>query len=924
MNLQSLVTILNDIVSELKSRTPRATYIPVTAFIGAWLLAVGAAFGVAPLLAYWRQLSGDLRILLIAALVFVVLLLAFLVSYLRPTILQVFQGRWVEIIDLPPIRFLARIARQRHLDKWRMLNKEIKDIEDVFPMLYAIEARLRKMKPKAQDVKIKTKRTVPAYVRLNPETDLQLGSKQAEIPKKYLLNCYTLTRLKKGTEIEEFHVRAEPWPGYLRERKLFTVSLPSKEEIVGVPKVEGGDLVDITFTRKYAVSGTNTMTYSNILVLDAEQTKETLTTASGSSTARNLTVLLLAIEAKDYDDVLAMMPRYDLRVTRPTYVLPVGTVPVRLPSANWQFNQTIQGFFSAGDVVDIKVKLNGESHSLMKTKVCSVEKQREPSHITVAVPIAEWNEFKNKYFNSAVREMDVQHTEVMVPKSLIAKGTILIESLLKPVRLSLSQQDDDVIFDKKEILNREAKQDLIAKEPIRRGQIKDVEWKGGKLQGSWILRQCVKLPPPNLSQGDILNGSSQSLQKVPSYVLSVDTSADKMDLLEPKVQNYVNFTSEMIKVPVLTKDIQTGEVIGVSDIAIDLVSMNIGRLAPDTITSRWKLVGRQASKQIKEKTEILESQLSDKPTKPVDLNGAAWLTEDDKNKRSEFFKRLDNLKKSYHKQENTMDKSTSAISGDAWYRPDPNGFFGLAGDTQKLCEELKKYEGENSGNPNVGNPDTVSDLIEKTNDFYNKLPQLYTNWHHALERRVDLIQMQTRLYYPIRKEERFLPTTLGNIMSAAETYPSTTYGIKADIVLPRLKQIAPKEFESLADSGSALDMLLLTSFLSWLFWLPASAFLYVFQASPIAFGVCFFGAPILAWLCYKAAIQSALSYAEHLRALYDLHRWKLLRAFNIQGLDEIMNLDDEVKYWQKVNTLFEDPGDPNGFRAIKYKTSPDA
>lgn len=150
-----------------------------------------------------------------------------------------------------------------------------------------------------------------------------------------------------------------------------------------------------------------------------------------------------------------------------------------------------------------------------------------------------------------------------------------------------------------------------------------------------------------------------------------------------------------------------------------------------------------------------------------------------------------------------------------------------------------------------------------------------------------------RQLYPA--EHRLLPTTLGNIMRAAEDLPGTRYGLDAIVLWPRLYPLLPKELTSiLADQRNQLD--LAGRFcLGFLLLAPISAvFIWRYIWWWLIPGLSLF----LGWISYRAAIAAALAYGEGINTAFDLYRFKLLKSLH---LPLPTDRDSEKKANQKLS-----------------------
>jgi len=224
-------------------------------------------------------------------------------------------------------------------------------------------------------------------------------------------------------------------------------------------------------------------------------------------------------------------------------------------------------------------------------------------------------------------------------------------------------------------------------------------------------------------------------------------------------------------------------------------------------------------------------------------------------------------------------------------------------------------------------------------------------------------------------------TRLGNIMRSAEQYPRTRYRLDPVVTWSRLQPLLPDEVSApLKDAKAAIDILLTSvvyitiAGMSGAVWaglyapvrgdpaltvltivgaslaavvlLPrtgrgldrflAAAGLAIGLAAALALGR-FADAPlwlaitgrtaiavllaagvlVLALSLYRGACQAALAYAEQLRAVFDMHRWRVLEQLR---LPLPTNLAEERKTWESV-MRFLYRGDLSDPSTLKY-TSP--
>ena len=131
-------------------------------------------------------------------------------------------------------------------------------------------------------------------------------------------------------------------------------------------------------------------------------------------------------------------------------------------------------------------------------------------------------------------------------------------------------------------------------------------------------------------------------------------------------------------------------------------------------------------------------------------------------------------------------------------------------------------------------------------------------------------------FYPAH--DRVLPTTLGNVLRAAEEQGGRSYGMDAVVLWPRLFPLLPERItEILADQRDQLDL--------------AARFAVVFLIAALVAGstlalndwwsVVPLACLALAWLAYRAAIAAALAYGDGIQTAFDLHRFDLLEALHL-------------------------------------------
>jgi hypothetical protein len=147
------------------------------------------------------------------------------------------------------------------------------------------------------------------------------------------------------------------------------------------------------------------------------------------------------------------------------------------------------------------------------------------------------------------------------------------------------------------------------------------------------------------------------------------------------------------------------------------------------------------------------------------------------------------------------------------------------------------------------------------------------------------------------------PTAFGNVAAAIQDYGLTRYNLSLAAFWSRLQPILQKDTEfhsSLQAAKAQLDFLVNCFWLSavttvfWLVVLPFtghSVWLYLLVA---VLG------PLVAWMCYVAAVENYVAFGEVVRAAIDLHRFELLDALS---LARPPGLRDERALWDAIGRI---------------------
>ncbi len=188
-------------------------------------------------------------------------------------------------------------------------------------------------------------------------------------------------------------------------------------------------------------------------------------------------------------------------------------------------------------------------------------------------------------------------------------------------------------------------------------------------------------------------------------------------------------------------------------------------------------------------------------------------------------------------------------------------------------------------------------LYQQRWDYLNDLAQAAGTMTESQE----IISEQLAFYPPPNHLDLIMPTRLGNILRASEIYAYDRYGIDSTIMWTRLRPLLKAEdVAALEDKKIARDFMLLITLLAAAFTLIWCPILVLFTNRWDLFFLSALGIP-LAWLAYENAVQSAIGYAEQVKAIFDLHRNELLKALNRPIPADAR---EERKEWLRLSRFF--------------------
>jgi hypothetical protein len=169
----------------------------------------------------------------------------------------------------------------------------------------------------------------------------------------------------------------------------------------------------------------------------------------------------------------------------------------------------------------------------------------------------------------------------------------------------------------------------------------------------------------------------------------------------------------------------------------------------------------------------------------------------------------------------------------------------------------------------------------------------YTKWEDASK----------YCYFP-RNLELLRPTQLGNVLTSAEEYPYQLYRQDAVIWWPRLVILLPETLRTQLDTAlTPMVALLNLSMLLTLLTLGNGVALLLAHWHWWLVALVFVGGLVLAYMCYRAAVNQALDYGNLVRVAFDFYRRDILKKMHVPVPD---NLVEERHFWDALTLWVRD------------------
>jgi hypothetical protein len=147
------------------------------------------------------------------------------------------------------------------------------------------------------------------------------------------------------------------------------------------------------------------------------------------------------------------------------------------------------------------------------------------------------------------------------------------------------------------------------------------------------------------------------------------------------------------------------------------------------------------------------------------------------------------------------------------------------------------------------------------------------------------------------------PTAFGNVAAALQNYGLTRYGINLPTFWSRLQAVLQSDkefFGTIQDAKSQLDFHVSCCWLAVLTTVVWSPVLAIWGSSPARIVATMVGGPLVARLCYVAAVENYIVFGEVVRSSIDLHRLRLLDALHVR---RPTGLRDERHIWSELQRV---------------------
>lgn len=214
---------------------------------------------------------------------------------------------------------------------------------------------------------------------------------------------------------------------------------------------------------------------------------------------------------------------------------------------------------------------------------------------------------------------------------------------------------------------------------------------------------------------------------------------------------------------------------------------------------------------------------------------------------------------------------------------------------------------------------------ECSENLLDELPRrLSDHWEYALlQAQVAFDQALEDLAVSFPRRPYFAPTRLGNVLQAAWDYPIRRYKIDGLGLWPHIQNSMEKDFRlRLEDAKAAMDFMITMCCGSFAFAIGWSIAIGVSLGFTGGWDRWYFMATLAGipagLIFYAAAVRSASGFTSLVRTAFDLYRWNLADAFQVE---RPKNIKEERNVWDNISQLVV-VGDPAAILTYRAEAPP--
>ena len=187
-----------------------------------------------------------------------------------------------------------------------------------------------------------------------------------------------------------------------------------------------------------------------------------------------------------------------------------------------------------------------------------------------------------------------------------------------------------------------------------------------------------------------------------------------------------------------------------------------------------------------------------------------------------------------------------------------------------------------------------------------------TSWHRRrlaalASRAAKYPDAYQRIYsgYPMPGQEvQVMPTRIGNVIRGAELHARDRYGLDSVLVWSRILPVLPDRVTQTLGAGRAdLELMVTISALGGSGGAVIAIIVLVAHGPWTTFLASVAVGTTIAWAAYRSAIATAMTYAEQVKAAFDVFRVDLLRQLGIT-ISPSSDMAVERAIWQRLGLLW--------------------